>query len=78
MTKVLAIAGITVGLGIASIPANAQGYVAPGSDQLRDPRPAAGMSTTRNAPMDKGSPKNAVCGPGNTVWQCGSDIIRWQ
>jgi hypothetical protein len=78
MKKVLAIAGITVGLGIASIPANAQGYVASGSDQLRDPRPAASMSPTRDAPVDKGSPKKAVCSPGNAVWQCGSGLIRWQ
>ena len=78
MKKVLAIAGITVGLGIASIPANAQSYVASGSDRPRDARPVAGMSTTGSAPVDKGSPKNAVCGAGNAAWQCGSDLIRWQ
>jgi hypothetical protein len=78
MKKVLAIAGITVGLGIATVPASAQGYVTSGSDRPRDARPAAGMSTTRDAPTDKGSSKNAICGAGNAVWQCRSDLIRWQ
>ena len=78
MKKVLAIAAVTVGLGFASIPASAQGYVASNNDRLPDPRPEAGTCHNAECARDKGSLKNAVCSPSNAVWQCGSGPIRWQ